>query len=140
MQQVIRAKGRRSARLFKSYTGSIFQSGFFGKRIDFVSSDMIVNVQALKRWGLRPSHIPSEARRAFEIEARFDSLTRRERDVLDLLYDGKTNKQIASNLGLVERTIKHYRGNLMRKLRVESFAKLIRTIDRLRISSLRLRY
>jgi len=32
---VIRAKGRHSARLFKSYTGSIFQSGFFGNWIDF---------------------------------------------------------------------------------------------------------
>jgi FixJ family two-component response regulator len=54
------------------------------------------------------------------------SLTARERQVLTQVVAGRLNKQIAADLGTVEKTIKFHRGNLMRKLGVRSVAELVK--------------
>jgi len=56
---------------------------------------------------------------------KFTSLTPRERDVLRLVPTGMRNKQIAKKLGITERTVKHHRGQGMRKLGVVNVAKLV---------------
>jgi len=61
-----------------------------------------------------------------ELRARFDNLTPREREVLAHLLSGKLNKQIASDLGTTERTIKAHRANLLAKVAVQSMAELSR--------------
>lgn len=64
--------------------------------------------------------------------ARFESLTPREREVFELVTAGKLNKQIAAELGATERTIKAHRANIMKKMRVESLAELVRISAELR--------
>lgn len=59
------------------------------------------------------------------VQARFDPLTPREREVLGHLVRGCLNKQVAAELGTTERTIKAHRANLMAKLRVGSVAELV---------------
>lgn len=63
--------------------------------------------------------------------ARFASLTPRERQVMEGVVAGKLNKQIAAELGTGEQNIKVHRGRVMRKMRVESVADLVRAADRL---------
>ncbi|MDF0487543.1 LuxR C-terminal-related transcriptional regulator [Sphingomonas sp. H39-1-10] len=57
--------------------------------------------------------------------ATLESLSARERDVLDGVVRGLTNKQIAIELGISHRTVENHRGRLMRKLRVGSAADLV---------------
>jgi FixJ family two-component response regulator len=61
-----------------------------------------------------------------EIRRRLESLTAREYEVLTHVVCGKLNKQIAYDLGIVEKTIKVHRAQVMRKMQAESLADLIR--------------
>ncbi|UQA58739.1 response regulator transcription factor [Polyangium aurulentum] len=65
------------------------------------------------------------------VQARFASLTPREREVCLLVARGLLNKQIAVELGAAEKTIKVHRARVMEKLGVESVAELVRLVDRL---------
>jgi FixJ family two-component response regulator len=65
----------------------------------------------------------------------YDSLTKREREVMQLVTRGLMNKQIAGELGLSEITVKIHRGNVMRKMAVRSVADLVRAAERLEIGS-----
>jgi FixJ family two-component response regulator len=58
------------------------------------------------------------------------TLTERERQVLELIVAGKLNKQIAAELGTVEKTIKFHRANLMRKMQVRVVADLVKLAER----------
>ncbi|MCU1337017.1 MAG: nodW [Bryobacterales bacterium] len=60
-----------------------------------------------------------------ELRQRFDSLTRRERQVMHLICDGRLNKQIAAELGISEVTVKLHRANVMRKMKAGSVAGLV---------------
>ena len=70
-----------------------------------------------------------------ELRMRFASLTPREREVLAHLLSGKLNKQIASDLGTTERTVKAHRANLLAKVAVHSLAELSRLAERAGISA-----
>jgi FixJ family two-component response regulator len=65
-----------------------------------------------------------------EIRARLATLTPREREVLEYVVAGKLNKQIASDLGTVEQTVKVHRAHVMQKMRVQSVAELVRLMER----------
>jgi len=58
------------------------------------------------------------------------TLTERERQVLEKIVAGKLNKEIAAELGTVEKTIKFHRGNLMRKMGVRVVADLVKLAER----------
>lgn len=58
--------------------------------------------------------------------ARYRSLTPRERQVLTLLVRGFLGKQVAGELGITEYTVQIHRGNIMRKMRADSFATLVK--------------
>lgn len=67
-----------------------------------------------------------EAARAIEaLEARFRTLTPREREVMALVVTGSRNKQIAAAMAVSEATIKLHRGQVMRKLGAQSVAELV---------------
>ena len=66
-----------------------------------------------------------------ENEQRLASLTQREREVFDRVIRGMLNKQIASDLGIVEKTVKVHRGRMMKKMAVRSVAKLVQLAERL---------
>jgi FixJ family two-component response regulator len=61
---------------------------------------------------------------------RLASLTERERQVLERIVAGRLNKQIAAELGTVEKTVKFHRANLMRKMGVRVAADLVKLAER----------
>jgi FixJ family two-component response regulator len=69
-----------------------------------------------------------------DIRARFNSLTPRENEVLNLVVAGLLNKQIAAELGTSELTVKTHRLHVMEKTGAESLAHLVRMTERLRTS------
>lgn len=68
------------------------------------------------------------------INARFASLTPREQEVMTHVIAGRLNKQIAGDLGTVEKTIKVHRGRVMEKMGVHSVADLVRLSEKAGIS------
>lgn len=58
------------------------------------------------------------------------TLTSREREVLHHIIAGKLNKQVAAELGIVEKTIKVHRARVMKKMNVRSVAELVRVTER----------
>ena len=67
--------------------------------------------------------------KAAELRRRYESLTPREREVMQLVVRGLLNKQIASELGASEVTIKMHRGQVMHKMRAESVVELLRMAE-----------
>lgn len=65
-------------------------------------------------------------RRHADIRSRFLTLSAREKEVLQLVVDGRANKVIALDLGLSERTVEVHRGNIMDKMGAHSLAHLVR--------------
>lgn len=63
----------------------------------------------------------------------YGSLTRREREVMTLVVSGLPNKQVGGELGISEITVKAHRGNVMRKMKADSFADLVKMATRLRV-------
>lgn len=83
--------------------------------------------QALRK--SREGH--SAAAWLWEIQTRYDTLTSRERQIMNLVVSGLMNKQIAGHLGLSEITVKVHRASIMRKMMVRSLAELVRSADAL---------
>jgi len=101
---------------------------FLTKPVDL---EMLLNAirQAIKR---------SEAAlgRESELQAlrsNYGLLTIREREVMTLVASGLLNKQVGGELGISEITVKAHRGNVMKKMRADSFADLVSMALRLRV-------
>jgi RNA polymerase sigma factor (sigma-70 family) len=67
-----------------------------------------------------------------DLHQRFDSLTPREQKVMSLAVSGMLNKQIAGQLGTAENTVKVHRSRAMEKMNAQSFADLVRMIEKLK--------
>lgn len=59
------------------------------------------------------------------LQRRYESLSRREREVMSLVVNGRLNKQVGGELGISEITVKAHRGKMMRKMKADSFAQLV---------------
>jgi FixJ family two-component response regulator len=69
-----------------------------------------------------------------DLQERYDALTAREQQVMALVVSGMLNKQIASEIGTSEATVKIHRGNVMRKMKAGSVVDLVRMADKLKLS------
>jgi FixJ family two-component response regulator len=67
------------------------------------------------------------------LRARYARLSSREREVMALVVVGKANKEVASELGISEITVKAHRGSMMRKMEARSLAELVNQAARLRL-------
>jgi len=70
-----------------------------------------------------------------ELRERYESLTTREQQVMQQVVSGMLNKQIAAELNITEDTVKFHRGHIMRKMRADSLADLVRMAENLGIRS-----
>ena len=86
-------------------------------------------LDAVKRALARDARERGEHARRRELHARFDALSKRELEVLAHVVQGRLNKQIASDLGIHERTVKLHRTAITTKLGVQSVAELTRLTD-----------
>jgi FixJ family two-component response regulator len=70
-----------------------------------------------------------------DLQERYHALTLREREVMTLVVSGMLNKQIASEIGASEATVKIHRGHVMQKMQAGSVVELVRMADKLKLSS-----
>ena len=86
--------------------------------------------QALERDGVAQK----EQAEIHDLQGRYHALTVREREVMTLVVSGMLNKQIASEIGASEATVKVHRGNVMHKMQAVSVVDLVRMADKLKLS------
>lgn len=68
----------------------------------------------------------SKQRRRHAVIERFDQLTAREKEVMELIVEGHPNKIVADHLSISERTVEIHRGRVMEKMQADSLAQLVR--------------
>lgn len=95
----------------------------------FLDEDLL---EALRQALERDRAAREQHARCAAIRQRYESLTAREREVMALVVTGLLNKQIAGELGTVEKTIKFHRAHIMQKMGAESVATLVRMAEQLK--------
>jgi FixJ family two-component response regulator len=88
-------------------------------------------VEAIERALAHAQTRVAQHHRLVKLHELISSLTRRERQVFELVVRGKMNKQIAFDLGTTERTIKAHRQKVMEKFNAQSVAELVSSAERL---------
>jgi FixJ family two-component response regulator len=91
----------------------------------FRDQDLIDRVQRALQ---RDAEHRAALRETASIELRLQSLTSREREVLEMLAQGKQNKSMAAELGLSQRTVEIHRAHVMEKMQARSVAQLVRMV------------
>ena len=106
-----------------------------GGAVDFLTKpiDGTVLLAAVERALEKDRIARCEALEHADLLARYHSLTPREREVLPLLASGLLNKQAAWELGITEYTVQIHRGNIMRKMKADSFATLVKLAGKLNL-------
>jgi FixJ family two-component response regulator len=101
--------------------------------IDFLTKpvDETVLLASVEHALEKDRHARNEAQEQADLLARYRLLTPREQEVLPLLARGLLNKQAAAELGITEYTIQIHRGSIMRKMKADSFATLVRLAAKL---------
>ena len=136
LQDALATKGSTVPIIFLTGHGDVPMSVQAMKRgaFDFLTKpvnddDLIKAVHA----ALEKNRIARQSRDELDdIRERLATLTPREREVLTHVVTGQLNKQIAYDLGTVEKTIKVHRARVMEKMKVDSVAELVRLTERLK--------
>jgi FixJ family two-component response regulator len=137
LQQGLIASGHERPIVFLTGHGDIPMSVQAMKRgaVDFLTKpvnddDLLQAVRAAIEKDRRQRQTVAEVE---EIQQCLTTLTPRERQVLEHVITGHLNKQIAADLGTVEKTIKVHRGRMMEKMKVHSVAELVHLTERVGI-------
>jgi FixJ family two-component response regulator len=92
-------------------------------------------VRAIQEAIERDRHNRKQQASMRDLRDRYQSLTVREQEVMRQVVSGLLNKQIAAELSITEDTVKFHRGHIMRKMRADSLADLVRMAGSLEIES-----
>jgi len=100
--------------------------------VDFLPKPIkdTVLLKAIEQALARAASEKGERQELENLQRRLNSLTPREREVMSLVVRGLLNKQIAFELGTVEKTVKVHRARVMEKMKVQSLAELVRIAER----------
>jgi FixJ family two-component response regulator len=88
-------------------------------------------LDAVRQGIIKDSKLWQERGEIEGLQSRYESLSRRERDVLHLVVEGLLNKQIAGELGTSEVTVKVHRSQMMQKMEAGSVASLVKMMEKL---------
>jgi FixJ family two-component response regulator len=137
LQQALIASGRARPIVFITGRGDIPTSvrAMKGGAVDFLTKpvrddDLLAAVRSAIESDRHARALQADL---IALEQRLASLTPREREVFGQVVAGRLNKQIAGDLGTVEKTIKVHRARIMEKMAARSLADLVRIAERLGI-------
>jgi len=134
LQEALAATGRRMSIVFVSGHGDVVGSvkAMKGGAIDFLTKPVDARelLGAIERAVAKAFTAQREQAGATDVQGRLKTLTAREAQVFALVVTGMLNKQVAAELGIVEKTVKVHRARVMEKMRAGSLAELVRLADR----------
>jgi len=134
LQTVLGEKGSILPIIFLSGHGDVLKSvqAMKGGAFDFLTKPVNAKnlLPAIRAAIERGAVARREQAELSEIRARLDTLTPREREVLEHVATGKLNKQVAGDLGITEATVKMHRARVIAKMKVQSVAELARLTER----------
>src|SRR5438876_2352008 len=110
-----------------------------GGAVEFLTKpfDDEVLLSAIRHAIKRSAAVLDDQAEISALRSSYDSLTPRERDVMNLVVAGMLNKQIGLKLDISEITVKAHRGKMMQKMKAESLADLVKTAVRLGLAPAR---
>jgi FixJ family two-component response regulator len=134
LQQLLAGRGVTLPVVFMSGHGDVGSSvrAMKGGALDFLEKPVEAEtlVDAVRRGIERDRENRARRIEAREARARLAALTPREREILPFLLAGRLNKQIAAELGIVEKTVKVHRARIFHKFGAGSLAELVRNAAR----------
>ena len=134
LQEALAIAGRRMSIVFVSGHGDVVGSvkAMKGGATDFLTKPVDARelLDAIERAVAKAFTAQREQAGATDVQGRLKTLTAREAQVFALVVTGMLNKQVAAELGIVEKTVKVHRARVMEKMRAGSLAELVRLADR----------
>ena len=134
LQEALAIAGRRMSIVFVTGHGDVVGSvkAMKGGAIDFLTKPIDARelLGAIERAVAKAFTAQREQAGAKDVQGRLKTLSAREAQVFALVVTGMLNKQVAGELGIVEKTVKVHRARVMEKMQAGSLAELVRLADR----------
>ncbi len=132
LQRILNARGSDIPIIMMSAHGNIpiAKQALKAGSIDFIEKpiDALQIIESVKEALNNYVHNQVVSREKEVVGARLECLTEREREILNMLLEGDSSKQVATALKLSPRTVETHRNNIMKKMHVHSFPELVRNL------------